>query len=112
MKKLFFGLVILMAIIFSYSYQQPIMNIGEAIASAEQHLQNPPKEWGETFSNVDWNDTPAENVSASLTQKDNLWNTLMNRMNWEVTIKNSGQEPTVVMDAYTGKFIEIYGPLN
>ncbi|PIC67627.1 hypothetical protein CSV71_10415 [Sporosarcina sp. P21c] len=33
-------------------------------------------------------------------------------MNWEVTIKNNGAEPTVVIDAYTGKLIDIYGPLN
>lgn len=31
---------------------------------------------------------------------------------WEVTIKYNGIEPTIVMDAYTGSFIDIYGPLN
>lgn len=31
---------------------------------------------------------------------------------WKVTIKYNGIEPTIVMDAYTGSFIDIYGPLN
>lgn len=84
----------------------------EAIDSAEKHLQNPPKEWGKTFSDLDWNDTSLENVSLSLTPKSNFWSKLTNRMNWEVTIKNNGLEPTVVIDAYTGKLIDIYGPLN
>lgn len=112
LKKLLLGLVIIMAMIFLYSYQSPIMSTGEAIASAEKHLQNPPKEWEKSFSSFDWNEIPLENISASLNQKNDFWSNLTNRMTWEVTIKNNGQEPTVVIDAYTGKFIDIYGPLN
>lgn len=112
LKKLLFGLVIIMAMIFLYSYQLPIMSTWEAIDSAEKHLQNPPKEWGKSFSDYDWNDTPLENVVVSLNQKNSFWSNLTNRMNWEVTIKNNGSEPTVVIDAYTGKLIDIYGPLN
>ena len=41
MKKLLLSLVIIMAMIFSYSYQLPIMSREEAIVSAEKHLQNP-----------------------------------------------------------------------
>lgn len=88
------------------------MSTGEAIACAEKHLQNPPQEWGESFSDYDWNDTPLENVSVSLNQKNNFWSNLTNRMNWEVAIKNNGSEQTVVIDAYTGKLINIYGLLN
>ncbi|MFD1927474.1 PepSY domain-containing protein [Sporosarcina siberiensis] len=112
MKKLLFGLVIIIAMFFSYSYQLPIMSTGEAIVSAEKHLQNPPKEWGKSFSDYDWNETPLENVVVSLNQKSDFWSNLTNRMNWEVTLKNNGAEPTVVIDAYTGKLIDIYGPLN
>ena len=112
MKKLLLVLVIIMAMIFSYSYQLPIMTTVEAIVSAEKHLQNPQEEWGKSFANFDWNDTPLENISASLNQKNDFWSNLTNRMTWEVTIKNNGQEPTVVIDAYSGKFIDIYGPLN
>ncbi|WP_438311386.1 PepSY domain-containing protein [Sporosarcina sp. FA9] len=112
MKKLLFGLVIIMAMIYSYSYQLPIMSTWEAIDSAEKHLQNPPEEWGKSFSDRDWNDTPLENVIVEIKQKNNFWSNLANRVNWEVTIKNNGIVPTVVIDAYTGKLIEIYGPLN
>jgi len=112
LKKLLFGLVIIIVIIISYSYQLPIMSTSEAIDSAEKHLQNPPKEWEKTLSGLDGNDAQLENVSLSLTPKSNFWSKLTNRMNWEVTIKNSDSEPTVVIDAYTGKLIEIYGPLN
>ncbi|PIC67629.1 hypothetical protein CSV71_10400 [Sporosarcina sp. P21c] len=112
MKKLLFGLVIIIAMFFSYSYQLPIMSTWEALDHAEKHLQNPPKEWGKSFSDYDWNDTPLENVAVSLNQKSGFWSNLTNRMNWEVTIKNNGVEPTVVIDAYTGKLIDIFGPLN
>ncbi|MBD7984375.1 PepSY domain-containing protein [Sporosarcina sp. Sa2YVA2] len=112
MKKLLLVFLIIIAMFFSYSYQSPIMITWEAIDSAEKHLKNPPKEWGETFSDLDWNDTPLKNVSLSLTPKSDFWSKLTNRMNWEVTIKNNGSEKTVVIDAYTGKLIDIYGPLN
>ncbi len=55
---------------------------------------------------------PIENISATLNQKSGVWNQLTNRMQSEVTIKYNGIEPTIVMDAYTGSFIDIYGPLN
>jgi len=55
---------------------------------------------------------PIENISATLNQKSGFWNQLTNRMQSEVTIKYNGIEPTIVMDAYTGSFIDIYGPLN
>ncbi|WP_301107204.1 PepSY domain-containing protein [Sporosarcina sp.] len=112
MKKLLLVLVMIIVMFFLYSYQLPIMSTGEAIDSAQKHLQNPPKEWGKTFSDYDWNDTTLENVVVSLNQKNGFWNNLTNRMNWEVTIKNNGSEPTVVIDAYTGKLIDINGPLN
>lgn len=112
MKKLLAGLVIIIAMIVPYSYQLPIMSTAEAIDRAEKHLQNPPKEWGNSFADYDWSDTPLENIDVSLTQKKNFWSNLTNKMKWEVTIRNEGTEQTVVMDAYTGKLIEIYGLLN
>lgn len=88
------------------------MSTAEAIVRAENHLQNPPKEWGNSFSDHEWSDTPLENIDVLLTQKKNFWSNLTNKMKWEVTIRNEGTEQTVVMDAYTGKLIEIYGLLN
>ncbi|MER2079682.1 MAG: PepSY domain-containing protein [Psychrobacillus psychrotolerans] len=48
----------------------------------------------------------------NLAQKQGYWNEITNNMKWEVTIKYTGQELTIVMDAYTGEFINLYGPLN
>lgn len=110
MKKIVLGLVAIILMTFLYLYQSPIMNTVEAIIKAEKHLQNPPEEWAKSIPNVDLKKVPIENVSAVLQQKGGFWNQLTNRMQWEVTIKYSGIQPTVVMDAYTGKFIDIYGP--
>ena len=101
-----------MAMIFLYQYQSPIMSTGEAIFSAEKHLQSPPKEWEKSISYVNLKELPIENVSAFLNQKNGFWNKLTNKKQWEVTVKYNGIEPTVVIDAYTGKFIDLYGPLN
>ena len=101
-----------MAMGFLYLYQSPIMSTGEAIIHAEKHLQNPPNEWRKSISNVDLKEIPIENVSAFLKQKKGFWNELTNRKQWEVTIKYNGIEPTVIIDAYTGEFIDLYGPLN
>ena len=102
-----------MAMIFLYIYQSPIMSTGDAIVNAEKHLQNPPKEWRKSISNADLKEISIENISVFLNQKSGYWNELTNRKQWEVTIKyNGSSEPTVVIDAYTGEFIDLYGPLN
>ena len=112
MKKILLGLVVVMAMIFLYIYQSPIMSTGDAIVNAEKHLQNPPKEWRKSISNADLKEISIENSSVFLNQKSGYWNELTNRKQWEVTIKYNGSEPTVVIDAYTGEFIDLYGPLN
>lgn len=112
MKKIFLGLVVIMAMIFLYLYQSPIMSTDEAIINVQKHLQSPPKERGKSISYVDLKETPIENVSASLKQKNGFWNELTNEKQWEVTVRYNGNEPTVVIDAYTGEFIHLYGPLN
>ncbi|MFZ0447522.1 MAG: PepSY domain-containing protein [Bacillus sp. (in: firmicutes)] len=112
MKKILLGLVVVMAMSFLYIYQSPIMSTGDAIVSAEKHLQNPPKEWRKSTSNADLKEIPIANSSVFLNQKSGFWNELTNRKQWEVTIKYNGSEPTIVIDAYTGKFIDLYGPLN
>jgi len=82
----------------------------EAIYSAERHLQNPPKELSKSIPYLDLKEVPEENVSAVLNQKSEFWNKLTSRMVWEVTIKYSDIQPTVVIDANTGKYLDIYGP--
>ncbi len=111
MKKFILGLLVIMAISF-YQSQKPIMSTGEAKLKAEEHLQNPSKEWGDSIPKVDVKSLSSEAVETSLRIKRGFYYGLTNQRQWEVTIKYQGMEPTVVMDAYTGELIEIYGPLN
>lgn len=39
-------------------------------------------------------------------------NKLLNKREWEVTLEYEGQQAVVVINAYTGEFMEIYGLLN
>ena len=64
------------------------------------------------YLDADLKEISIENISVFLNQKSGYWNELTNRKQWEVTIKYNGSEPTVIIDAYTGEFIDLYGPLN
>jgi len=112
LKRIFFGLLIIMAICFSYFYQIPIMGIGEATIKAVEHLQTPPEELKVSIPYVELKDISPESINAHLKRRDGLLNKLTNRQQWEITINYQGIEPTVVMDAYTGKYIDMYRPLN
>ena len=112
MKKTLIGLIVILVMIFIYSYQSPIISSGEAINKAEIYLLNPPVEWENSISFNGLEGIPPENIGVNLTQKPGFWNGIANKMKWEVTIKYTGQESTIVMDAYTGEFIDLYGPLN
>jgi hypothetical protein len=111
-EKKLAGLIVSMAMVSLYFYQSPMMSTWEAVMSVEKHLQNPPEEWGNSIPPIDVKEIPIENINAVLSQQGGFWNQLTNRMQWEVTVKYSGIEPTVVMDAYNGKLINIYGPLH
>lgn len=112
LKKLSIVLVGITTMIFLYLHQLPTMSTIEAIISSEKHLQHPPEEWGKSILYVEIKDIPFENISAVLNPQNGFWNQLTNQMQWEVTVKYNGIEPTIVMDAGTGKLIEIFGPLN
>ncbi|WOV83049.1 PepSY domain-containing protein [Sporosarcina jeotgali] len=112
MKKLLLSLIIIMIMIFLYSYQYPIMSNEEAIASAKKYLQYQEEEKSKSLEKTDWNNTPSENISVSLHQKNGFWNKLTNKMEWEVTLTYQKQYPMVLIDAYTGKLIGVYGPSN
>jgi hypothetical protein len=88
------------------------MITGEAIIKAEKHLQNPPEEWGKSISYIELKDIPPENIRATLNQKKGFFNKLFNRRQWEITIKYNDIEPTLVIDAYNGQLINLYGPIN
>ncbi|MFF2755743.1 hypothetical protein ACFVR1_18780 [Psychrobacillus sp. NPDC058041] len=112
MKKIILSLVVIMLMFFLFKYQAPIISTGEAIHNAEKYLLNPPEEWKNSISFNGLEEIPPENISVNLTSKQGYWNQITNKMKWEVTIKYDGQAPTIEMDAYTGEFINLYGPLN
>ena len=112
MKKILIGLVVSLVIFCLYFYQPPIISSGEAINNAEKYLLNPPEPWKKSISFNGLEGIPPENISVNLTPKPGYWNRITNKMNWEVTIKYNVQESTIVMDAYTGEFMNLYGPLG
>ncbi|KQL34413.1 hypothetical protein [Psychrobacillus sp. FJAT-21963] len=112
MKKILIVLVVILLMFFLYFYQSPIISTGEAINNAEKYLLNPPEEWKNAISFNGLDEISPENISVNLIPKQGYWNEITNKMKWEVTIKYTGQESTIVMDAYTGEFINLYGPLN
>ncbi|ALC85420.1 hypothetical protein AM499_06015 [Bacillus sp. FJAT-22090] len=75
-------------------------------------MLNPPVEWKNSISFDGLEELPPENISVQLIQRQGFWNELTNRMQWEVTIKYTGKESTVVIDAYNGEFMDLLGPLN
>ncbi len=101
-----------MVMILLYLYQTPIISTSEAISNVEEYLQNPPKELGESISNLDIEENSLVNSGAYLHEKSGYWNKLMNRQQWEVVVAINGNELTAVIDAYTGELIEFIGPLN
>lgn len=96
-----------------FYYQSPVLTSGEAVLLAVDYLQNPPEEYGnhlESFQQIE--DIQYELYRAQLLPKQGFVAELLNHRQWEVTIYYDGMEPTVVMDAITGEFLTIYGPLN
>lgn len=79
----------------------------EAISYAKSILKNPPKEWGKS---IIYNGTSSENITTYFTES--FINELTNKRNWEVTVKTTNNEYTVVIDAYSGEFIDLNGPFN
>lgn len=90
-------------------YQLPIISSTEAIIYAENVLKNPPEEWEKSIT---YSGTSSENITTYLSERNGFFNKLTNKRNWEVTIKTINSEHTVVIDAYSGEFIDMYGPFN
>lgn len=89
------------------------MTSGEAIAMAVEHLKNPPKQWNAALSaDLDLKKIPPEDISLTLSSMDGSLNKLMNKMQWNVSIRHNGNMHTISMNAYTGEFIDIHGPLH
>lgn len=112
MKKYIFLLFIVIIIILVFQYQRPIMDSAEAIDYAVTCLSNPPEELGIFPYDIDLESMPLENIFTNLTEQEGFYNQFMNKRLWEVRLILNEEVPTVVMDAYSGKCISVYGPVN
>ncbi|HEX5564042.1 MAG TPA: hypothetical protein VFX34_03710 [Sporosarcina sp.] len=111
MKKALIVILMLLALISAYQYQKPILTTEEAILQAYEYLLNPPEGYGDDL-------IPTKELEemwpthTRLTMKHGFYSEMVNRRSWEVTFRYDGKEPMVILDAITGEFIMIYGPLN
>lgn len=112
MKRIMYGVLLVLGILFLYHYQKPILTTEEAVVQAYDHLKNPPQGAGIEEIQLELRNIPADNIQLKLHSKEGFFNEWFNKKQWEVTIEYQSVEPTVVIDAYTGKLVEITGPLN
>ncbi|MFN7252388.1 MAG: hypothetical protein ACK4M9_16645 [Anaerobacillus sp.] len=111
-KKIIMFMFIGILFITFYEYQKPIMNSGEAMISAVDCINNPPDKMGIFADNIEIETIPNENIYTYLSQQDGFYNKLMNKQKWEINLKYGDKAPTVVINAYSGKCINVYGPVN
>lgn len=109
MKKVLIGLICILIMVFLYMYQLPIISSGEAVTYAENILENPPEEWSRS---IKYNEGTWENINTNLIAKSGFFNKITNKREWEVTIKTVESEYTIVIDAYSGEFIDLFGAFN
>ncbi|MEG0383108.1 hypothetical protein [Solibacillus cecembensis] len=112
MKKILIILIVFVVICFSYFYKSPIISSDVALINAEKYLLNPPEEWGVSIYFNGLEGIPEEYIRVNLSQKHGFWNELLNRMQWEVTIKSPKMGATVMIDAHTGDFINLIGAFS
>lgn len=112
MKRILLTLCVITVLSFVYNYQKPLMETNQAIHQAEIHLIAPPEEVKASFPKVEDGKVPWKVKQTELTKCQGFWGGLMNKRKWEVEFVHGSQQITVVLNAYNGKFIEMYGPLN
>lgn len=110
MKKniLLYALLTFLLAAVAFLYQKPILTTDEAAMRAEGILKNPPAEWGNANLDAELKVMP-ENISANLVVSKGRF---FSRYQWEITVRYNDRMPTVIIDAYNGKYIDIYGPLS
>lgn len=106
-----FGIVIVLVTLFAYQYQKPVLTTEEAIVQAYEYLLDPPEGYGDDLI-PDKDLDEMWPINTRLTMQDGFYSEMVNRRSWEVTFRYDGKEPMVILDAITGEFIMIYGPMN
>lgn len=111
LKKAVFGILVFLILCFAYVYQKPILTTVEATDYSVLCLNVPPKELGIKAFDINFDDITLEKLS--IDKKSGFFNRFTNQREVSVTLKTiNGEEPTVRMDAYNGKCLEVTGPLN
>lgn len=87
-----------------------MLDTKDAVLKAEMYLNNPPEHTYLTPINV--MELEGEQIHTQLHNQTGMFNQLFNRMQWEVTFQFVYQGPTVIIDAYNGKLIQIIGAMN
>ncbi|WHY77325.1 hypothetical protein QNH20_25170 [Neobacillus sp. WH10] len=111
LKKNVFCILVLLIICFTYEYQKPILTTGEAIDNAFLCLVFPPERLGIKAVDINYYDITLEKLS--IDKKSGFFNKFTNQRELSVTLKTkNGEEPTVRIDAYNGKCLEVTDPLK
>ncbi|MFJ5717460.1 hypothetical protein [Neobacillus sp. NPDC093127] len=111
LKKKVFLILVFLIIYIAYLYQKPILTTEEATGYAVLCLNFPPKESGKKAFDIYVHDVTLEKLS--IDTKSGIFNQFTNQRELSVTLKTkNGEEPTIRMDAYNGKCLEVTGPLN
>ena len=111
LKKTGFKIIVFLIICFAYEYQKPILTTVEATDYAVLCLNVPPKELGIKAVDINFDDITLKKLS--IDTKSGFFNQYTNKRDLSITLKTiNGEEPTVKINAYNGKCIEVTGPLN
>ena len=111
LKKSVFIILVFIIICFAYEYQKPILTTEEATNYAVLCLNVPPKELGIKALDINFDDITLKQLS--IDTKNGFFNQHTNKRDLSITLKTkNGEEPTVKINAYNGKCLEVTGPLN
>lgn len=111
LKKTVFKILVFLIICIAYEYQKPILTTEEATDYAVLCLNVPPKELRIKAVDINFDDITLKKLS--IDTKSGFFNQYANKRDLSITMKTkSGEEPTVKINAYNGKCLEVTGPLN
>ncbi len=113
MKKAGITILVLAIMVFLFEHQKPVLSTSEAVIQTVKCLNDPPGDLGIQPMNIKVESLTSEHISKThLVEKSGLWNNITNRREWEITLHFNGKHTTVIVDAYTGECVSVYGPLS
>jgi hypothetical protein len=113
LKRFVLGVVIVLMLFFVYEYQKPIITSDTIVRKAIECINHPPESL-----HIKYSSPPkvtlkgVQSWKTDLDDKGGFFNNLTNKREWRVTLIINETDTTVKMNAYNGKCLGIYGPLN